>query len=59
MNDFERLRYGVSLAQKLERGGSIRERTLTKKTLRERVLRERDGIAGEGPTRAIKTNPEL
>ena len=59
LNDFERLRYGVSLAQKLERGGSIRERTLTKKTLRERVLRERDGIAGEGPTRAIKTHPEL
>ena len=59
LNDFERLRYGVSLAQNLERGGSIRERTLTKKTLRERVLRERDGIAGEGPTRAIKTHPEL
>ena len=42
LNDFERLRYGVSLAQNLERGGSIRERTLTKKTLRERVLRERE-----------------
>ena len=61
MSDFERLRYGVSLAQNLERGGSVRERTLTKKTLRERVLRERerDDIAGEGPTKALKTNPEV
>ena len=52
MSDFERLRYGVSLAQNLEREDLDKENLEREREGLERE-RERDGIAGERPTKEL------